>query len=54
MSEEQEKVKLIKDALVIIDKLGKLDINDKEDFEIIEDLIKKCNIIKKNKLWKLT
>lgn len=55
--EELEKARLIKDALKIVDELGKLDeeyiMTDEDDYEKLEKLIKKAKELKKNKLWKL-
>ena len=55
--EELEKAKLIKDALKIVDELGKMDIDDihhnDDDREELEELIEKAKKLKKNKLWKL-
>ena len=45
--ESIEKGKLLKEVLMIVDKLGDLDINE------IEDLIEKSMKLKKNKYWKL-
>jgi len=48
---EKEKSKLIKDALILVDKLADMDVN--EDIEEIEDLIEKAVKLKRNTLWKL-
>ena len=50
MTENEQKAKLIKDALLIVDELASLDY---EDIESIEDLIEKSHKLKKNRLWTL-
>ena len=49
-----DKVKLIKDALTITNVLADLDIDDKDDLEIVESLIKKAKGLKKSIYWNLT
>lgn len=55
--ENEQKAKLIKEALKIVDKLGNLDeeyiMTDEKDYELLEKLIIKAKELKKNKLWKL-
>ena len=53
MTEEQEKAKLIKDALKIVDELGKLyyESTNEQDAEI---LIGKAYKLTKSRHWKLT
>ena len=54
MTEEQEKAKLIKDALQLIDELGKLHPYDAPtDEEDVEILIEKAKKLTRNRLWKL-
>jgi hypothetical protein len=49
--DSEQKGKLIKEALLLIDKLSKINIeNDKDD---LEDIIEKAVKITKNKHWKL-
>jgi hypothetical protein len=52
-----ETANLIKEALKVVDELGKLDeeyiMTDEKDYETLEKLIKKAKELKKNKLWKL-
>ncbi len=47
---EKDKIAIIKECLVIVDKLGSLDIEDIDD---IENLITKSKKIKKSRHWKL-
>lgn len=54
MTEEQEKAKLIKEALKIVDAMSDLNIYDYEDLEILEKLIKKSKDLKTSKHWKLS
>lgn len=55
--DEQEKARLLKESLKIVDELGKLDpLNFDEDvdvLDILEGLIKKAKELKKSSLWKL-
>lgn len=55
--ENLEKAELIKDALKIVDELGKFDeeyiMTDEKDYEKLEGLIKKAKKLRKNKYWKL-
>jgi len=48
-----EKAKLIKDALLIVDKLATLNLLDINDHDMIEELIDKAKKLKKNRLWNL-
>lgn len=56
-----EKSKLIKDALLIVDELSNSDLpnfedefdSDDFDYEMLQNLIKKAKMLKKNKWWKL-
>ena len=50
MTENEQKADLIKKALIIVDELAKLDIDDIDEFE---DLIERAEKLKKNRLWKL-
>jgi len=50
MTENEQKADLIKKSLVIVDELGKLDM---EDVDEIEDLIERAEKLKKNVHWKL-
>ena len=48
---ELEKARLIKEGLLLVDKLADLDIDvDKDD---IEELIENANKLKRNSLWRL-
>lgn len=55
MSEEANKAKLIKDALKIVDTLGKFDIDDMsgEDKENLEELVEKAKKLRNNRLFVL-
>ena len=57
MTENEQKAKLIKDALKIVNKLGNLDeeyiMTDEKDYELLEKLIKRAKELRKNKFWKL-
>ena len=57
MADEKETAKILKDALTIVDELGKLDeeyiMIDEDDYEKLEKLIKKAKELKKHRLWKL-
>ena len=61
-TEKKEKANLIKNALLIVDKLAneELDEYDGEinnkiyDFSTLQKLIEKSKKLKKNKYWKLT
>lgn len=53
MTVEKQKAEIIKKALTIVDELAELDIEDKFDFDDIENLIKQANTLKRNRLWKL-
>ena len=50
--ENAEKAKILKESLKIVDELGQLDPDD-YDVEMIEELIKRAKILKKNRLWRL-
>jgi uncharacterized protein YoxC len=55
--ENTEKIKILKEALKIIDKLGKLDddIDIKYiDIDELNDLVKRAKVLKKNHYWRLT
>ena len=45
------KAALIKKALVLVDKLGGLDIKD--DYELVDELVDEAAKLKKDRLWKL-
>jgi len=57
MADEKEKAELIKSALIIVDKLAKMDSDDifanDDDMDELEELIEKAKKLKKNRLWKL-
>ena len=53
MNEEQEKGKVIKDALKIVDALSKFEIDDYEDSRKLEELIEKSKKLTKNRFWNL-
>jgi len=53
MTENEEKAKLIKDALLIVDKLSKYDIDDPDDINDVSDLIDNAKRLTRNKHWKL-
>lgn len=48
---EKEKAELIKKALLIVDELGDMDIDN--DSDKIEELIERSIKLKKSSLWKL-
>ena len=50
---EKEKARILKEALTIVEKLAGLDVDDKNDIDEIDDLIKKCIKIKKSPHFKL-
>lgn len=62
--EDLENGKLIKEALLIVDKLADSDLIDvmdgvefnanNFDYEMLQKLIKKARRLKQNKFWKLT
>jgi hypothetical protein len=52
-SDNKVKAELLKKALKLVNKLADLDIDDADDREDIEKLIKESNILKKNRLWML-
>jgi len=55
MTEAEEKAKLIKDALKIVDALGKLHpFSPQEDEEDVEILVEKADKLRRNRNWKLT
>lgn len=58
MGDQKEIGELIKEALRIVDELGKIDWDDMgvggEDMEHLESLNKRAKKLKKNHLWKLT
>lgn len=57
MTDNEEKAKLIKDALIIVDELATLEFSDMDEFinvqDEIEKLIKKAKELKRNRLWNL-
>jgi len=57
MADEKEKAEIIKSALKIVDKLGKMDVDDishnDDDMDELEELIEKAKKLTKNRLWKL-
>jgi archaellum biogenesis ATPase FlaH len=50
MSDNDETIRILKESLMIIDKLAECEFDDVDD---IEELILKAKKIKKNKLWRL-
>ena len=52
MGDSQEKGRLLKESLKIVDKLSDYDIDD-FDVDDLEDLIKRARNLKRNRLWKL-
>ena len=57
MGEAREKAQLIKDALKLVDDLGKLTISDPmtdDDYDDVDDFIDRAKKLKKNRWWKLT
>ena len=53
---EKEKAKIIKESLLIVDKIGKFSEDDefnKDDIEKIIELIKKARRLVNNRYWKL-
>ena len=58
MGDQKETGELIKEALKIVDELGKIDWEDMgidgEGMEYLEALNKRAKKLKKNRLWKLT
>jgi len=54
MTENKEKADLIKKALKLVDDLGKLTIADPmDDYDKLDDLMKRAKKIRMNKHWKL-
>ena len=57
MADEKETAKVLKEALVIVDILAKMDADDifanDDDREELEDLIEKAKKLSKHRLWKL-
>jgi hypothetical protein len=57
VNDDRIKANLIKDALTIIDKLSKVDVDNYlynlDGIDEVADLIKKAKNISKNRLWKL-
>jgi hypothetical protein len=57
MADEKETAKILKEALTIVDKLAKMDVDDishnDDDMDNLEDLIEKAKILTKHRLWKL-
>jgi len=59
MANEKEIARLLKEALKIVDELGKFEPNelialDEYELEPLEELIERAQKLKKNRLWKLT
>ena len=54
MTESEEKAKLLKDALKIVNKLSELHPYEKRDEEVVEILIEKANKLTHNRYWRLT
>lgn len=52
MNENEEKAKILKDSLLVIQKLAKLSTQSYSDDDIVK-LIKEARIIKNNKYFKL-
>jgi archaellum biogenesis ATPase FlaH len=53
MNRKKEKAELIKNALLIVDKLSKFEAYDYEDSRELEDLFEKAKKLTSNSLWKL-
>lgn len=57
-TESQEKAELLKDALKIVDELGKFDDDleywELDDHEEIEKLITRSKKLKRSRFWRLT
>jgi len=55
MTENDVKAKILKDALIIIDKIAEYDLDymEGDDKDDLQDLLIKAKNLKKNKLWKL-
>jgi hypothetical protein len=58
MADEKETAELLKEALKIVDNLGKMDIDDiqhnDDSADELEILIEKAKKLTKHRLWKLT
>jgi hypothetical protein len=56
-SDDVETAKILKDSLKIVDKLGKMDIDDishnDDEMDELEKLIEKAKKLTKHRLWKL-
>lgn len=52
MSDSKEKGRILKESLLIVDKLGGYDIDD-FDVDDLEDLIDRARKLKRNRLWRL-
>lgn len=53
MTDNEQKADLLKRALIIVDKLGDLEVEDADDMVEIDDLIEEASKLKRNRLWKL-
>ena len=54
MSDNEEIKNILKESLLIIDKLATFDMEILDhDIEILEELIKRAKKLKSNRLWKL-
>jgi len=53
MEENKEKARILKESLLVVNKLAELDVDNENDIDEIDDLIKKSIKIKKNKYFKL-
>lgn len=57
MENEKEVARILKESLTIVDKLAKIDIDDvitnTDEYDILDELIKKAIKLTKNKLFKL-
>jgi hypothetical protein len=57
-TESQEKARLLKDALRIVDELAKCDFDGRNELVSFEDelgnLVKRAKNLKRNRFWRLT
>jgi conjugal transfer/entry exclusion protein len=57
MADEKETAEILKNALKIVDKLSKMDVDDishnDDDMDELEELIDKAKKLSKHRLWKL-
>jgi hypothetical protein len=58
MADEKETAEILKKSLTIVDKLATIEIDDvamngADEYDKLEELIKKAKELKKSRLWKL-